>query len=600
MLVSLSSMLAALPLLALGEDTPAPIAPTATTAELLDVREHVEQANADALEQAPDAIGKRCHETAPIDGIGDACLDKNSGLLRVEQADGRSHTIHGMDAPPIGAAGYAPSSQAAVNGASPASVTCVPNSSPHYTLVYAYPNDVASRYSTIAPLLQNEVYKVSAFIDSESRSIEPSAGRSIPVRCDGTTEPTVLNAKLSSLKSNQATFATIVDALRGQGYEFNGDKTGMERYIIYYDSPSPTLAAGTGHVFTSDDSNRASNQNNNGGLYSIEYRFAQGGGVPHWDVLVHEIMHTMGAVVDSAPNATGRGLGTGGHCNDGEDIMCYNDGGPRSSYRPNVCPAKVLDCNRDDYFNPAPAAGSHLNSHWNAAASYNRYLLGTNANQPPDPISEIPTGDTHDPRAIPEAITVKRVKQSGSSRSAVGISWAASAEASEYVVKLKLPNGRWKVAVITSRNSASISKLRPKKRYVVSVAARSESAGIGPATTVNVKTNNRTDRSRPSRPGPVQGTIKGTDLIFTWRAPRDNVGVESFAVTRIDRARNGKPRVYRYKKTPNSSLAIPIKGLGNRPSFTFEITAKDAAGNVSLPRTFVVKITQSKRHRNAR
>ena len=95
------------------------------------------------------------------------------------------------------------------------------------------------------------------------------------------------------------------------------------------------------------------NLNNKGGLYSVEYRYASGGGVPHWNVLLHEVAHTMGAVVDAAPNST-----DAGHCNDGRDVMCYADGGARSSYNPNACGTDVFDCNRNDYFNPEPAAGS--------------------------------------------------------------------------------------------------------------------------------------------------------------------------------------------------------------------------------------------------
>ena len=53
--------------------------------------------------------------------------------------------------------------------------------------------------------------------------------------------------------------------------------------------------------------------------------------------------------------------------------MCYSDGGP-VAYNPNVCAgitsfttqfAQVLDCGRNDYFSPAPTAGSWLDTHFN-------------------------------------------------------------------------------------------------------------------------------------------------------------------------------------------------------------------------------------------
>ena len=52
--------------------------------------------------------------------------------------------------------------------------------------------------------------------------------------------------------------------------------------------------------------------------------------MPHWEVLIHEVLHTMGAVVSAAPNTSGTNGGVGaGHCTDGLDVMCYDDGGSR-------------------------------------------------------------------------------------------------------------------------------------------------------------------------------------------------------------------------------------------------------------------------------
>ena len=60
-----------------------------------------------------------------------------------------------------------------------------------------------------------------------------------------------------------------------------------------------------------------------------------------------------------------------GHCWQGDDVMCYlEDSGAAHAMR-NDCPRiggaipQVYDCGRDDYFNPAPAAGSYLATHWN-------------------------------------------------------------------------------------------------------------------------------------------------------------------------------------------------------------------------------------------
>jgi hypothetical protein len=93
-------------------------------------------------------------------------------------------------------------------------------------------------------------------------------------------------------------------------------------------------------------------------------------------MFLHELLHTLGAVQDNAPHATG-----GGHCYDGADVMCYADGGPRSPrYRSSYCSTltsvipQVIDCSRDDYFNPTPNPGSYLSTHWNV---YDSAFLGS-------------------------------------------------------------------------------------------------------------------------------------------------------------------------------------------------------------------------------
>ena len=86
---------------------------------------------------------------------------------------------------------------------------------------------------------------------------------------------------------------------------------------------------------------------------------------------MHENAHNMGAVQDTAPYATGVG-----HCNDGQDIMCYPDGGPTSSYRirPGCEDYVRYDCYKDSYFDTNTEPGDWLRTHWNIGWSGNNFL----------------------------------------------------------------------------------------------------------------------------------------------------------------------------------------------------------------------------------
>ena len=83
-------------------------------------------------------------------------------------------------------------------------------------------------------------------------------------------------------------------------------------------------------------------------------------------VAAHELLHTLGAVQDTAPNATHYG-----HCTDEWDVMCYRDGQDTVElYYP--CPKaheNLVDCNHDDYFSTNPPLGNYLRTHWNTATS---------------------------------------------------------------------------------------------------------------------------------------------------------------------------------------------------------------------------------------
>jgi hypothetical protein len=120
--------------------------------------------------------------------------------------------------------------------------------------------------------------------------------------------------------------------------------------------------------FLPDETPGATNINNTGGGYAIAYSGC-------WDVqtAMHENGHNMGAVQYSAPNSTG----SGAHCYEDQDVMCYSpDGGDRHQSGTVLrCADRVhFDCNHNDYFSTAPAPGSYLATHWNLGSPANRFL----------------------------------------------------------------------------------------------------------------------------------------------------------------------------------------------------------------------------------
>ena len=103
------------------------------------------------------------------------------------------------------------------------------------------------------------------------------------------------------------------------------------------------------------------------------------------DQVLHEVLHTLGAVQPSAPHFSG-----GAHCYQLFDVMCYtprdgtSDGFLRDCELGRMAPnpGKPLDCGGDDYFNASPAPGSYLAAHWNLYDSGFLCTLGR-CDQPP-------------------------------------------------------------------------------------------------------------------------------------------------------------------------------------------------------------------------
>lgn len=509
--------------------------------------------NEAALAAAPREVRGKCSTTERLPGIGRACRTR-SDLFRITLPDGDSFTTHGFDAPATEhvAASMEPASAAAVLDASVEDITCIRASStrPRTTLVYAYPSDAASRYGEIVPALRAETYKMSAFLDAESRALDPAKSQRLPIECDGSNLPVVHEVKLGHDGSSDS-FSTITSDLTLRGFGGH-DGANYHRYLVYYDGSVGAGIAGMAYLYESDSSKTPANISNTGDQFAMEFRW--GNSQPHWDVMLHEAGHNMGAVKSDAPNTSGAG-----HCNDGQDIMCYADGGSQSHFNSTACADLHFDCGHDDYFDPSPAPGSFLASSWNIAGPENLFLL------------HVPALDTTPP-SRPGRLTAR-----ASSNNAINVTWDASTDEIG-VVSYRIwrdVSGIWQVIGSTTQQSFTVADLLPLMSYDIAVSALDAAGNESVMTFLTASTNDVNDLITPSSPtGMSIASITMTSVALAWAPASDNVGITSYDVYRL----NGTSPLL---VTSTSQTRATVTGLVPGRSYSFGVIARDAAGNAS-------------------
>lgn len=239
---------------------------------------------------------------------------------------------------------------------------------PRVQLVYANITGKTDRSATYAASFQTWAAAMDAVYDRSAA--ETGGSRRIKFVHDAACKPIVNKTTLSTAAAND--FETTVNELTAQGFNRNDRK-----YLVWVDA---NVYCGIGEIY-SDDRAGANNYNN---VYSEIARVDNGcWGVVGQSVEAHELMHNLGGVQGTAPNATAYS-----HCTDESDRMCYADGsGQPLVQRCSSAHENTFDCNHDDYFSTAPPAGSYLASHWNVA---NSAWLSTGA--PAATVPGAPTG----------------------------------------------------------------------------------------------------------------------------------------------------------------------------------------------------------------
>jgi hypothetical protein len=253
-----------------------------------------------------------------------------------------------------------------------------PATKAQFKVVYAYAADRPDRFAGWAGALQANVAVVERFLaaqDGGTKALRFDMG----TRCG----PQYLDIQTVQLPGPRSAYADNFSAISGAVARALGTASGPRDAIVLADGMSgSTQEYGLGETVegSSGELPGAANVHNRGGftsiLFSRDGAAAPGNAKWGWwpEGFLHELTHNLGAVQWGAPHSTepaGQQNPAYGHCWQGADVMCYVED-PGASHAmvqdcgslPGAIP-ESYDCGRDDYFNPAPAPGSYLATHWN-------------------------------------------------------------------------------------------------------------------------------------------------------------------------------------------------------------------------------------------
>ena len=288
--------------------------------------------------------------------LGTDAVPNDEELYRIPIEDGPDLLTHGpdvqLDAPETRDSGF--------SSGDPERPPACP--ADHYQqILYGRPATSPDRLSSVLPSLRAQMLHTNALLNQNSLdSGGPTADYRMACDSDGQ-----INVK--GFTATGSSFSQVVAGARAAG--FNDPNVD---YTIFYDDPGSN-ACGVGSYYN-DDRLIANNRSNSGGGYGVAYSPCWYGTTP-----MHENGHNEGAVQNGAPYSTG----TGGHCWDEEDVMCYAPDGGDLHQEGTIerCTDKVyFDCGFDTYFDSAPEPGEYLDSHWNIGSPLNRFIVFGSSN----------------------------------------------------------------------------------------------------------------------------------------------------------------------------------------------------------------------------
>lgn len=228
-------------------------------------------------------------------------------------------------------------------------------------ILYGHLATAPDRLASVKDSIRSQMMRTNALLNQESLdSGGPTAD--YKMLCDSSGQIDV-----QGFTATGATFSEVVAGARTAGF----DDPNVD-YTVFFDDPTSS-ACGVGSYYN-DERLIAGNRSNNGGGFGVAYSDCWFGSTP-----MHENGHNQGAVQRGAPYSTG----TGGHCWDEEDVMCYAPDGGDLHQEGTIdrCTDRIhFDCGFDTYFDSAPEPGEYLATHWNIGSSLNRFLAFDSGN----------------------------------------------------------------------------------------------------------------------------------------------------------------------------------------------------------------------------
>lgn len=241
-------------------------------------------------------------------------------------------------------------------------------------VLYGYPEGTKNRIKHQRAKVRDAVSLADYNLDFATSGVE---GQHYRLYCKNDVAVTVTAVKLVAIGSDaNFTFTDVLNSLSNQvSYGLGPEDFEDSRFVysIFVDNIACCYPYG-GQANLSGDDRPDPTVNLNNLAFGNRYSMIRWGLVPESEAKIfqHEVGHNLGAVQVSSPHTSGAY-----HCYDGEDVMCYNDGGPYFSGGGSMTADCLLqddglppfDCGGDDYYNATPLPGSYLETHWNLAAS---------------------------------------------------------------------------------------------------------------------------------------------------------------------------------------------------------------------------------------